>query len=144
MGDCLGAYQRRGQFLKGLANDSELPGNEQVMGAALAFIAGIFYFFFLFVMGWETGWGWVIIAVIFAAGVVVALTMIFPPKSPWLYPGMFSLITFLVGALALVSGDQPPAVVGTWFGIGVATVAVGFCSGYLAHVVSRRRSTDKR
>lgn len=111
------------------------------MGAVLAFIAGIFYFIFIFAMGMEnhSGWSWVIIAVVIAAGVVAALTMVFPPKSLWLYPGMFSLITLLVGILALVSGNQPPTVVGMWFGIGVAMVAVGFCSGYLAHIVSRRR-----
>lgn len=113
------------------------------MGAALAFIAGVFYFMFLFVMGWESGWGWIIIAVIFAAGVVVILTKIFPPKSLWLYPGMFSLITILVGVLAIASENQPPTVVGMWFGIGIATIAVGLCSGYLAHIVSRRRSSYK-
>ncbi len=113
------------------------------MGAILAFIAGIIYFIILFVMGFETGWGWAVIAIIFAASVVVALTMLLPPKSLWLYPGAFSLITFLVGVLALVSGSQPPIVVGMWFGIGIATVAVGLCSGYLAHVVFRQRPSNK-
>lgn len=111
------------------------------MGAVLAFIAGILYFIFIFAMGMEnhSGWSWVVIAVIIAAGVVALLTRIFPPKSLWLYPGMFSLTTLLVGVLALLSGNQPPTVVGVWFGIGFAMVTVGFCSGYLAHIVSKRR-----
>ena len=114
------------------------------MGAVLAFIAGIFYFLFLFLMGWESGWGWLIIALIFVVCVVVALTLAFPPKSPWLYPVTFSLATFLAGALAIASGNQPPVVVGMWFGIGFATVAMGLFSGYLAHVALTRKATDAR
>lgn len=109
-------------------------------GGALAFVAGIFYLIFIFFMGWESGWAWVILAVIFSAGTVAALTMLIPPKSLWFYPLMFSLVTLLVGLLVLVSADQPRPVVEAWLSIGSATFAVSFCGGYVVQVISRRRT----
>ena len=96
-------------------------------------------------MGMEpgSGWGWVIIAIILPACVVAVLTKFFLPKYLWVYPGMFSLATLLVGILALISGDQPTIVVGTWFSIAVAINVIGYCGGYIVYRRSAKPvSTD--
>ena len=113
-------------------------------GATLAFFMGIFYFIFMLIMGWESGWGWAIIAIILAASVVAALTTFFPPKYLLVYPGMFSLATLLFGMLMLISGNQPTRVVGTWLGIAVAINVVGYCGGYIVYKIIGERLKKSR
>ena len=109
-------------------------------GAMLGLIAGLFYFAFSFVMGWETGGLvslvlWIVVASLITFVVITALVSWFPPSRIWLYPLTFALPVLLIGLIALSEYPYIP----TFAAIGSATFLVGLGAAFLAQKRVRNR-----
>lgn len=98
-------------------------------GVMLGLIAGLAYFGFVFVMGWEAGGVlssviWAVIACLITVGAMRLLVSWFPPALVWPYPLSFAAPLLSVGLLAL-TGEVP---VPTFLVIGLGTFLVGLAA----------------
>jgi len=109
------------------------------IGAICAALAGVGYVAFVWGAIWNivtvaSGLFWFASLASSAIAVVLALTLLFRPTRPWLYPLCFSGATFLFGIVAA----SEPLVALSWAGLGLITFVVALVGTYLARYVSSK------
>ena len=109
------------------------------LGAICAALAGLGYVAFLWGAIWNivtvaSGLFWLVSLAGGAIATVLALTLLFRPAQPWLFPLCFSGATFLFSVVAITE----PLVALSWVGLGLVTFAVALGGTYLARYVSSK------
>lgn len=109
------------------------------IGSVCAALAGVGYVAFVWGAIWNivtvlSGVLWLAALAGGAVAVVLALTLLFRPNQPWLFPLCFSAATFLFSIVA----SSEPLVALSWAGFGLATFIVALGGTYLARYVSAK------